>query len=258
VLVAGFALYVFPLGPRADVTTAALVAGAVTVAIAAVLAPRVGAAAGAAATGLILLALLAGSTDRWERGSPCPVSPATRYLASLPKDAVIAGDPIDLKCLPGTTRRAVVISTQLAPSYETDYFRQGRARMFATLRAYYGPTTKAIAALATRYGVTHLYVRRAAVTQELAGRRWRPQQLPYGRYVRGLLAGGRPAVLDLPPRCRTWRRGSDEVYDVACIRRADARGSGPWGPTGSSLARSWTTSRAPSTAPTGRAGTPSS
>jgi hypothetical protein len=262
VAVAGTALYLFPLGPRAHVSSIALATGAIAVALAAALAPRAIKAptAGALVTGLALLALLAANTERWERGSVCPTTPATRYLAGLPKSAVIAGDPIDLKCLPGTARRAVVISTQLAPSYETAYFHHARARMFATLRAYYGHSPAPLAELATRYGATHLYVRRAAIAQERApdGRRWRSQELPYGRYVRNLLQNGAPAVLRLPLTCRTWRHGADEVYDMACIRGGNARGSPRWGTTGSSLARSWTTSRARSTAPTGGASTRSS
>jgi hypothetical protein len=260
--VAGVALYLFPLGPRAQLSAAAVIAGGIAVAAAAALAPRLSRAPalGAAATGLALIALLTASTERWERGSPCAVTPATRYLSTLPKDAVIAGDPIDLKCLPGTARRAVVISTQLAPSYETAYFHQARKRMFATLRAYYGASAAPIGELATRYGATHLYVRRAAVQQERAprGSRWQRGELPYGRYVRGLLHAGAPAVLHLPPACRTWRHGADEVYAIACIGRGNARGSARWGTTGSSLARSWTTFRARSTAPTGGASTPSS
>jgi hypothetical protein len=157
--------------------------------------------------------------DRWARGAPCPAGASVKYLGTLPKDAVIAGDPIDMTCLPATARRAVVISTQLAPSYEADYFRSGRAREFASLRAYYGRSPQAIADLNTRYGATHLWVRRSAVRNELTGRstRWRPGRLPYGRYVRQLVRGGEPAVLHLPIGCRRWRHGSDEVYDIPCI-----------------------------------------
>ena len=128
----------------------------------------------------------------------------SRHLAGLAKDAVIAGDPRDLMCVPATARRGVVISTQLAPSYEAEYFRTGRARMFAMLRAYYGQSTAAIAELATRYGATDLWVRRDAIRKELRGdgARWRAGQLPYGRFVRDLVRGGEPAALRLPPRCR--------------------------------------------------------
>jgi hypothetical protein len=94
--------------------------------------------------------------------------------------------------------------------------------MFESLRAYYGPSAEPIAELGRRYGATHLWVRRAAVEQELTprGTRWRPGQLPYGRFVRGVVRAGEPAVLNLPAACRRWSHGTDEVYDIPCIAAA--------------------------------------
>jgi len=229
-VVCAFAVYVFPLAPpepARDLASSTLVALLVVgLALPAAIAVPLGrtplatrAATGAVLTGLALLAAVLVLPDRLPRGNPCPDRAVTGYLASLPKDAVIAGDPADLMCIPATTRRPVVISTQLAPSYEADYFRTGRARMFAALRAYYGPSPEAIADLMTRYDATHLWVRRQAVRTELAdgGVRWRAGELPYGRFVRQLVSTGEPAVLHLPRTCRRWRHGSAEVYDVRCI-----------------------------------------
>jgi hypothetical protein len=228
--IAAIAVYAFPLGPLESPdrfvswTTAAIAGGVVAVAATAALllgrapAPSIP-ALGALLTGLTLLGVLVVNSDRWARGSACPTGPAVDYLATLPKDAVIAGDPFDLKCLPGTARRAVVISTQLAPAYEVDYFLAGRAREFAMLRAYYGPAATAISDLETHYGATHLWVRRGAIRKELTpeGRRWRMRQEPYGRFVRELVRAGEPAVLRLPVSCRRWKRGPDEVYDIPCL-----------------------------------------
>jgi hypothetical protein len=220
VVVAALAVHAFPLGPRRPVETTAVVVAIVALVAAAVAAWAVRRpATGALVTGLALLAVLVFVPDRGQRGTPCPSGRVTEYLSSLPKDAVIAGDPIDLMCLPATARRAVVISTQLAPAYEADYFLHGRERMFATLRAYYGPSEQAIADLHARYGATHLWVRREAVAKELRpqGARWRRRQQPYGRFVRGLVAGRDPAVLRLPAACRRWRNGPVEVYDIRCL-----------------------------------------
>jgi hypothetical protein len=224
----GAAIYLFPLGPMETLsepaTALAIATGAVVLAAAvAVLLPRAGERAapgiGAVVTALALTGAMLGATDGWARGTLCPHTAATGYLASLPKDAVIAGDPQDLRCIPGTARRPVVISTQLAPAYETDYFLHARERMFATLRAYYGQSTDAIAALGERYGATHLWVRPAAVRQVMTsnGGHWREGDAPYGRFIQGLLRGGEPAVLHLPAECRRWRGGESEVYDIGCI-----------------------------------------
>ena len=171
----------------------------------------------------LLVAILAAT--RWPRGTRCPTRAATRYLATLPKDAVVAGDPIDLKCLPATARRAVVISTQLAPSYEADDFRAGRARMFAMLRAYYGPLARRDRDAAHALRRDALWVRRAAIRKELrpGGARWRGRELPYGRFVRSLLAAGRR------PCC-------------ACPRAACA---GSRAPTRSTTSRAWLAAERP-------------
>ena len=221
----GVAVHLFPLGPTDPVgtPTAVVAAGAVVLAAGAALLlgrarDRTAPAVGAALTGLALTAALLGATTDWARGSSCPGA-VNRYLASTPKDSVIAGDPMDLKCLPGTARRPVVISTQLAPSYEVEYFLRARERMFATLRAYYGPSAAAIADLADRYGATHLWVRRDAVRYAMThdGGRWRHGDEPYGTFIRQLLRRGEPAVLHLPAACRRWRRGPSEVYDIGCV-----------------------------------------
>jgi hypothetical protein len=152
-------------------------------------------------------------------GQSCPATPAMRYLATLPKDAVIAGDPHDLKCVPVSASRPVVISTQLAFSYERGYFLEGRARMLDSLRAYYGPSTAGLRALAARYGATHVLVKGGAIRSELAGERprWPRGREPYGALVTGLLRSGEPATLRLPARCRTWHAGAQAVYDLGCL-----------------------------------------
>ena len=228
------AVCAFPLGPRRPVGDA-LAGAAVALAIGLAGSGRAGVPAPArrGARGRRDGARAPGRAARRARSRgarvACPTGPAARYLGSLPEDAIIAGDPYDLKCVPFTARRAVVISTQLAPAYEVEYFLHGRARLYADLRAYYGPSADAIVDLRRRYGATHLWVRREAIEHELRtprGVRWHPWQDPYGKYVRALLRSGEPAVLHLPPACRRWRLGAAEVYDIACIaaeRRAGER-----------------------------------
>ena len=212
-------MFAFPLAPAPPpgaVTwiVAALAAGA-AIAVALWRAPeRVRTGACAAATGALLLVLILVLPNGQPHGKRCPQSPAITYLTSLPKDAIVAGDPRALTCVPVSAKRAVVTSAQLAPSYEAAAFRDGRARMFADLRAVYGTSPDAITELSTRYGATHLWIRRDAVAR---GARWRPRQLPYGRYVHALLREGEPASLRLPAACRRWRHGRAEVYDIACV-----------------------------------------
>jgi hypothetical protein len=218
--ICAFAIYVFPLAPvEPRIATRAVLVLAGAAVVAAALLMNVTPATGAALAGLALIGALFVLPDRMPVGTNCAKRPVTRYLASLPKDAIIAGDPADLMCVPGNAKRAVVISKQLAPAYEVDYFLHGRERMFADLRAYYGPSVDAIVDLWRRYGATHLWVKRDAIAKELTGggARYRGGKLPYARFVRRLVRAGRPASLSLPAACRTFARGPVEVYDIACL-----------------------------------------
>ena len=81
-----------------------------------------------------------------------------------------------------------------------------------------GRRARRSAALRDRYGATHLWIRRGADGERAAlaadGRR------PYGPFVRGLLAPGDARLTRPAGACRTFRRGDDEVYDIACVQRA--------------------------------------
>jgi Predicted membrane protein (DUF2079) len=230
VVVTGLAVYAFPLGPLEPleglVSWTALAIAGTGVAIAAALAlglRRTPVALGAVLAAVALAGLIVLVPERLPRGMTCAKARVNGYFRSLPKDAIIAGDPIALRCVPAMARRPVVISTQLSPAYEVDYFLKGRARMFATLSAYYGQSERAIADLYRRYGATHLLVKRDALRKELAtegGFRWHRQtKRPYGPFVRRLVSRGEPAVLRLPASCRRFQNGPVEVYDIRCIAR---------------------------------------
>ena len=225
------AIWVFPLGPKepwdnfTSLTTVFVAVGTVVVAGAAVLiiehteaTQRAALAAGL--TAILLGGLIVFVPVRYERGTACPNGVMVHYLAKQPKDAIIAADPIDAKCLPATTKRAVVISTQLAPAYERNYFLMGRRRMFDMLDAMYGDSRQKIVDLNRKYGATLLWVRRGAVERQVRGKgaRWRKWQRPYGAYVNNLLKDGhRPASLDLPKKCLVFQHNEGEVYSIPCL-----------------------------------------
>jgi len=115
----------------------------------------------------------------------------------------------------------VVISTQLAPAYEVEYFDQARRRMVDTLQAVYGPARDEFSQLAERWGATHLWIRRGLIRAEQGpgGFRGPPDALPYGRMVQRLVHSGDPASLSLPPQCLRFNLEDDRVYALSCLRR---------------------------------------
>jgi hypothetical protein len=162
----------------------------------------------------LLIAEVAAAGGLKSGGVTCRPAALYDYLGSLPKDTIIAGDPLNVNCVPIAARRPVVISQKLYQPWNTRYLPIIRQRMFDVVRAYYGPSTAALVDLRTRYGADYLLVRTRKRT-----RAWRwPPMAPFTGELRRILRAGKPqAALQLPKNCETWRGARFAVYSLACV-----------------------------------------
>lgn len=142
------------------------------------------------------------------------------HLATLPKDAVIAGDPSSVDCVPLAARRPVVVSRKLYVPWDAAYLRIVRDRTFAAVHAYYGPSLRPLLDLRRAYSADYLVLDRRLLSTLLA---WESSRPFTGDLIRNLLLSGDPAVLSIPRECRTWHRGPIEVFDLACVERRARR-----------------------------------
>jgi hypothetical protein len=168
-------------------------------------------------------ALLAGAVTGTSDGRDyitCGSPHLQAYLRTLPKDAIIAGDPVKLDCVPVEAQRPVVISRKLYQAVDDAYFHVIRPRMFAMLHAYYGSSVRAIAALHARFGADYLVVQRDVVEARVAPRAY-DAMAPFAHLIDGILAHRtRPAALALPRACAVWHRLQLTVYDLRCVGRS--------------------------------------
>jgi hypothetical protein len=148
------------------------------------------------------------------------------FLRTLPKRAIIAGDPKAIDCVPIEAERGVVISRKLYQPFDYTFLKIVRPRMTNMLRALYGPSRSAIADLGTRYGATDLVVDRKLVGAE------RPE-LGYTSMApfAGVISRVAPppsdrAALHPPSSCEVWSQGRLAVYDISCIGDSLSSGSG--------------------------------
>jgi hypothetical protein len=233
------ALVLFPLGPRQSAPEVwDLLAGApATLAVALAAALATCAAIGlrrdarGAAPAAALIAVLAGALLVAEvQAAGGGQSPALnrcqdnlsmlRYVATLPKTAIIAGDPVEISCVPIASERSVMISEKLYQVYDYNFLRFARPRMFTMIRAYYGPSERAIVNLHRRLGVDYLVVQEALFDPPNRRMDWFGRQ-PFVKLVARLRRRvDRPAALHLPPGCRTWRHGGTSVYDLNCVTQS--------------------------------------
>jgi hypothetical protein len=171
-----------------------------------------GAAAATFIAGGILMGELAIAGLHQDQGVQCRDLGLLHYLGALPKDAVIAGDPAELDCVPTVSRRAVVMASKLYQPWHKSTFLSGRSRMLAEYGAYYGGSRQALVDLRRRYGADYLVVR-----PPLLRRNWN-RGAPFKQLVRSLINSVPvPARERLPDACLTYKRGSDRVYDLACV-----------------------------------------
>lgn len=226
-----FALTAFPLGPQLSLSrfpswladarwhlVAGLGAGLL---LATVLAGRgrrdnhirAGAAAAALAAASLLAAEVTFAGDGKSPGAArCRNEGLYRYVRTLPKDAVLAGEPRRMDCIPIAARRSVVISRKLYQPWEREYFAIIRERMFRTVDALYGPSVAAIVELRALYGADYLLVRNTPRRRPWSG------MAPFTGKVRRLLRADHvPAAQRLPARCATWRDGTFTLYSLDCV-----------------------------------------
>jgi hypothetical protein len=168
--------------------------------------------------GAVLLGELAVAGGGRSITGHCPLEPrALHYIGTLPKNAIIAGDPTLIGCVTMVSERPVVISRKLYQVFDPTYFRIARARMFAMINAYYGNSLAKIVALRERYGASYLVVRPGTLHARRPSLGW-VRMTPYTQVVARLLRSpGRRAPLHLPARCKTWHDDVTEVYDLRCV-----------------------------------------
>jgi len=212
----------------------AVAAGAVLAAVVYFL--RTDRAMGAVALIVLLCAVLAGSLltgvvaeAGWQtsKGHDCSKDQALYgYLRTLPKRAIIAGDPKAIDCVPIEAERGVVISRKLYQPFDYTFLKIVRPRMANMLRAYYGSSRSAIADLGTRYGATDLVVDRKLLTLKRPFLRF-TSMAPFAAVVRrDLPPPSQRAALHLPRSCEVWSQGDLAVYDIPCVGDSLSNGSG--------------------------------
>jgi hypothetical protein len=139
------------------------------------------------------------------------------YLGTLPKSAIIAGDPTTIGCVTIVSKRPVVISRKLYQVFSPTYLQVARQRMFAMVDAYFGPSRAKILGLRSRYGADYLVVQPDELRAKHASPRWKRMAPFTGLVTKELQTGKHRAALELPAACRTFHDETAEVYDLACV-----------------------------------------
>ena len=166
--------------------------------------------------GTLLAAGVAVAGGGQAAGIACRDQPLYHYLQTLPKDTIVAGDPIGINCVPIAAERPVLMSQKLYQVYDQNVLRFARPRMFAEVRAYYGDSLRDIVRLRTMYGADVVVVNRNLLG---SGRGYQYSRMqPFEGLMKHLRRTVHdPAMLRLPRRCMTWSHGAEAVYSLRSL-----------------------------------------
>jgi hypothetical protein len=157
---------------------------------------------------IVTLALLPGAAAAWRSPIDRDMERAYAFIASLPKDAVVAAHPDLADDVPLRTRHSVLASTEGSIAFMQGYYARVVPRLEASLHAAYATSWDELASALGRYNVD-VFLTAPSVWQK------RGYNAPFDQLARGLIARAQSegAVLQTPPPDRILFR-SGEVYVV--------------------------------------------
>ena len=121
-----------------------------------------------------------------------------QFLATLPKDSLLAGHPEIMDPVPLYSRRRVLVTAELSHPYMDGYYGKIKERSLRFFDAYYSASGQEILHFARKFGVTHLVVNREHFSPEYL-RAGNFYFQPYNDYVQNLVKGNREFFLGRIP-----------------------------------------------------------
>ncbi|NER83570.1 MAG: hypothetical protein F6K42_29270 [Leptolyngbya sp. SIO1D8] len=142
-----------------------------------------------------------------------------QFLASQPKDSLIASLSAETSNIPSFARRSVLVSPEVSIPYHLGYYSTLRQRVKDLIRAQYSPDPKDLQAVITDYGITHWLLQADAFNlSALNGNRWLQQYQPEAGNATTMLATEQsPVLLTLGDRCLMFASDSYRVLEAQCL-----------------------------------------
>ena len=155
---------------------------------------------------VVVIALLPQAAAAWQQPVDQDMERAYAFIASLPKDSVVAAHPDLADDVPLRTRRSVLVSTEESIAFMQGYYRRLVPRIEASLRAAYATSWDELETALAPYDVDVMLT--APMVWKKTG-----YYAPFDKLAQQLLERGRHNgfVLQAPPSDRILFRSGD-VY----------------------------------------------
>lgn len=148
-----------------------------------------------------------------------------QFLASQPKETLVASITPDANNIPAFAQRSVLVSPELALPYHSRFYEQMKQRISDLIRLQYSPTLSELRRLIAEYGIDFLMVdRQFADPTYLIQQDW----LIYSsvndlvlKTIAQLQQGRQPALTALIDRCSTLSEKHLILLDASCLQETE-------------------------------------
>lgn len=149
------------------------------------------------------------------------------WLASTPKDALIASLSNETDNLPVFAKRAILVGRETALPFHRGYYAQIRQRAIDLIHAQYSPDLAELQRFIQTYAVTFLLVdRNAFMPDYVTGDRWLRQFQPAVKEAAVRLEQGvTPALARLMDSCAVFETNGLVLISADCVLRAATTGA---------------------------------
>jgi hypothetical protein len=156
------------------------------------------------------------------------------FLATQPKDTLIASLASEADNIPSFAQRSVLVSREYALPYEVGYYKQIRQRTIDLINAQYSPDPEQVRSFIQKYEVDFWLLDRDAFTPEYIDNpnswsekltsRWIQQYQPAAtEAVEQLKQGSVPALAKVMDRCSVFKNDTLMLLQAECIRQESAQ-----------------------------------
>jgi hypothetical protein len=150
--------------------------------------------------------------------------PLYEFLRTLPKNALIAGNPWTMDNVPLLSKRSVLVNHESSLPLYPEYYRQIERRTVALIDAYFGWSPDSFLDLSQVMGVSHLVITRADFTGAVP---WSPKPGRPGAYIQPFRSQINHRLASRPPELRwAWQMSDwqsvvfrNESFLVIDVRR---------------------------------------
>jgi hypothetical protein len=141
-----------------------------------------------------------------------------QFLATQPKDIMIASLQEEVNQLPSLTQRSILVGKEYAIPYHVGYYTQFRSKLLDVISAQYTPNLTELKNIINKYDIDFwLLLQNDLTAEKLANNDWLKDFSTTQTALNSLQQGNIPALAQVMPICTVFQDQGLVLVDTKCI-----------------------------------------